>query len=53
MNEVSLVEIIRRNLVSNASEFRNNCLYYVTEKMSVEELSAILGTTPSEIVNYF
>ena len=53
MNGVSLVEFIRLKFSANTNEFRNNCLYYTTEKLSVEELSAILGTTVSEIINYF
>ena len=53
MNGVSLVEFIRLKFSANTNEFRNNCLYYTSEKLSVEELSAILGTTVSEIINYF
>lgn len=53
MNDTSLVTIIRRKILTNQHEFRNNCLYYTTEKISAEELSAILGTTTSEIISYF
>lgn len=53
MNGVSLVELIRLKFSTITNEFRNNCLYYAAEKLSVEELSVILGTTVSEITDYF
>ncbi|CAG8506999.1 5171_t:CDS:2 [Racocetra fulgida] len=42
MSNSSLLDIVRQKLTVSANEFRSNCLYYTTDKISVMELSTIL-----------
>jgi hypothetical protein len=52
MNNASLTKIIRQNVSTTTSELHDNCLYS-EEKISISELSAVLGKRVGEIINYF
>ncbi|CAG8647640.1 15355_t:CDS:2 [Gigaspora margarita] len=52
MSSSPLVKVVHQRMAANTNEFRNNCLYYTTEKMSAAELGAILGKNVSAILDY-
>lgn len=41
---ISLYEIVRQKLLTNITEFRENCLYYTKERITTQELSVTLKT---------